>query len=427
MPGHPHRGATVPALPENVLDATRATGPWEAPWIWILAAGVTALLIAGVWWLRRRRIARWSCLAAALVCAVFAVAAGVNSYVGYVRTTHDLARLLDRGGPATSWLAGWLGDDQQQDPEQREAAARLPTSATPSGNGDSVLQRISIADPSLHIPSGTTNVLLPPGYFDRRNAARRYPVVYLIHGYPYGGPDDWFTAGDAMNTARLLDRQRLVQPMILVGVDMTAGSPSTDWECLNVPHGPQLESYLTGTVPRRIDAAYRTIPNRAGRALGGMSGGGFCALNAGLHHTEEYSTMLITLPYDDLGDSAALLGGNRALVRANTPRAYLPGMRFPHPMAALIDVGTGAPTDVTTGNRIVHALQADGQNAVLHKEYGFNHTWHTARAALPYLLAYVSQQFRAPPTQARTRPLPVPLLAGSAPVHREPHRNHRAI
>jgi S-formylglutathione hydrolase FrmB len=185
--------------------------------------------------------------------------------------------------------------------------------------------------------------------------------------------------------------------MIVVSVDLTAGNPATDWECLDVPGGPQLETYLARTVVPAIDQRYRTIADRGHRALGGMSGGGFGALNIGLHHVDEFATLVIALPYDDLNDSVGVLNGDQAAIIANTPRRYLPAMNFTAPISVMLAVGTGAPTDVTTAHRIADALRARGQDAVVHAERGFNHTWHTARATLPYLLAFADHNFRASP------------------------------
>ncbi|MDX3196064.1 alpha/beta hydrolase-fold protein, partial [Streptomyces sp. MN03-5084-2B] len=245
------------------------------------------------------------------------------------------------------------------------------------------------------VPSGSNYVILPPGYDS--DPTRRYPVVYLIHGYPFGGPRDWLTSGDAPGSLLALQQANVIAPMIVVSVDMTAGNPSTDWECLDVPGGPQLETYLAGTVVPAIDHRYRTLADRTHRALGGMSGGGFGALNIGLHHVDEFATLVIALPYDDLNDSVGILDGNRQAIAANTPRRYLPTMKFPAPISVMLAVGTGAPTDVSTARRIADALHARGQEAVVHAERGFNHTWHTARATLPYLLAFADQNFRTPP------------------------------
>ena len=79
-----------------------------------------------------------------------------------------------------------------------------------------VLQ-LSIPAPNEGVSRGTTYVYLPPGYDQPANADARYPVVYLIHGYP-GRAQDWFTAGGVKSTMDLLIRDYYIGPMIVVSV-----------------------------------------------------------------------------------------------------------------------------------------------------------------------------------------------------------------
>jgi enterochelin esterase-like enzyme len=377
-----------PTLPDEITDRARQLGPLESPLIWWTLAGAAVILLAvmiGQW--NNRRARRWT-MGGAVLCLLLTVVTGVNSYVGYVRTSDDLSRLLERAsGPVNG--VGRLLDDGKDAPD-------APAAPIPTRTDGARTEILTVADPANAVPAGQHYVLLPPGYYDPANAARRYPVVYLIHGYPFGGPDDWLTSGDAPGTLQALEGANLIAPVIVVSLDMTAGVPSKDWEGLNVPGGPQLENYLAATVVPAIDTHYRTIANRSARALGGMSGGAFAALNIGLHHLDEFSVLTIALPYDDLNDSVDVLHGDQTAIRADTPRAYLPTMAFPWPVATILAVGSGAPTDVTTARRIANSLQQRGQEAVVHVEQGFNHTWHTARAVLPYLLAFANSHFAQP-------------------------------
>ncbi|WP_410638624.1 alpha/beta hydrolase [Amycolatopsis sp. lyj-346] len=389
-----HRAATDPVLPGDVTARARDLGPLESPLIWLgVASAAVAVLAVVVALGYRRRVRRWGFTAFGVLLLLTAVTA-LNSYVGYVRTSDDLARLLQRG-PGVVNLAGHLLDDGKEAPEPSAGSASAPHAGAVTAAAGQRIDVLTLPDPAHGIPSGSSYVILPPGY--DAGPARRYPVVYLIHGYPFGGPRDWLTSGDAPGTLLALQQANVIAPMIVVSVDMTAGTPSTDWECLNVPGGPQLESYLAGTVVPAVDQHYRTLADRTHRALGGMSGGGFGALNIGLHHVGEFATLVIALPYDDLNDSVGILDGNQAAIAANTPRRYLPAMKFSAPISVMLAVGTGAPTDVTTAHRIADALRARGQEAVVHAERGFNHTWHTARATLPYLLAFADQAFRTSP------------------------------
>jgi len=375
-----------PQIPDDISQSARELGPLESPIIWWTLAKIGFVLLAvavGLW--HDKRIRGWS-LPLAICCLLLAAITALNSYVGYVRTPNDLSRLLERGkGPV--YAIGQLLDNGENAPKPPSSGTRKPDAHQIR------TERISITDPANAIPSGTTYVTLPPGYDDPVNAGRTYPVVYLIHGYPFGGPTDWMTSGDSTNTIRQLIETKTISPMIVVSVDMTAGNPSKDWECLDIPGGPKLETYLSQTVVSTIDQHYRTIPNRLGRALGGMSGGAFGALNIGLHHVDKFSVLLNTLPYDDPDTAKGFFKNDQKAIKANTPRDYLPTMHFSAPVSVIFAAGTDAPTDVTTSKRIAAAFTRQGQEAVVHLERGLNHTWHTARATLPYLLAFADQHF----------------------------------
>lgn len=395
-----------PVLPNDITTRARELGPLESPVIWWTLAGWSVVLVtvAVVFW-QRRKTRRWATAGAAL-CLLLTLVTAVNTYVGYVRTPADLGRLMQRGGgvfnTAGALLSGGTEAPDAADADDAPSSGKggTPNTGPTAHPADSRIETVSIADPANSIPAGQNFVILPPGYNDPANANRRYPVVYLIHGYPFGGPNDWLTSGDAPGTLRALEGDKLISPMIVVSVDMTAGVPSEDWECLNVPGGPQLENYLANTVVHTIDQRYRTVADRSGRALGGMSGGGFGALNIGLHHLGEFGTLVIALPYDDLNDSVGVLHGNQAAIHADTPRQYIPTMAFPEKIAVMLAVGTGAPTDVSTAHRIAASLEKRGQEVVVHAEHGFNHTWHTARATLPYLLVFADQKFHQPGSPA---------------------------
>lgn len=58
---------------------------------------------------------------------------------------------------------------------------------------------------------------------------------------------------------------RLAQPMMLVAADASGGWLH-DSEMLNQVGGPQVETYLTRTVVQTVDARFRTIADRSGRA-----------------------------------------------------------------------------------------------------------------------------------------------------------------
>jgi S-formylglutathione hydrolase FrmB len=160
---------------------------------------------------------------------------------------------------------------------------------------------------------------------------------------------------------------------------------------LNQVGGPQVATYLTRTVVAAVDGAYRTVPDRGARAIGGMSSGGYGALNLGLRDQGVYSVILSEMPYGDPGPVTwSLLGGSHALWLANSPSYYIPTMTFQHPIA--VDLLAGS-RDRTRGEavRLARMVVARGQQAQDTIVPDANHTWRGARAELPYALAFASQ------------------------------------
>ncbi len=123
-------------------------------------------------------------------------------------------------------------------------------------------------------------VVLPDGY---STSSKRYPVVYFLHGLP-AAPDAY------RNSAWLGDLLERVGPAILV-MPQGARSGDSDSEYLNWGAGRDWETFIAEEVPAAIDRRFRTIRSRRGRALIGLSAGGFGATVLGLHHLGRFSVV----------------------------------------------------------------------------------------------------------------------------------------
>lgn len=384
---HPSVIRTVAPLPNRVIREVAQHGLLESWGLAYFLLGVAGLLFAG-WtvaalrahrrntklpgrsWVRRAGLASVGSLT-----VVLALAIGVNAYVGYIPTLGSLFGNVTGPDSASGHLI--LADPLHAGPAATESLSEVV--------------RIGIGAPTLDVPARTAFVYLPPGYFDRANASRRYPVVYLIHGFP-GTAMDWFRAGQAQRAMDVLIAARLIQPMIVVSPDVQGPSFTSDTECLNIPHGMQLESYVAYSVVHAIDTHFRTIANRAGRAIGGMSSGAYCALNIGLHHLHRFSVILGSAPYGDPGPGPLyhFLAGSDALWRANAPDVYLPRWQFPEPVAVLLDAGSADPITRANAYQLSHQLAADGQIVAVRIAPNLGHTWWVARLELPYSLVFAS-------------------------------------
>ena len=106
-------------------------------------------------------------------------------------------------------------------------------------------------------------VLVPTGY--AAHPERRYPVLYLLHGRD-GTFADWTRYGGA-------ERATARTPLIVVMPDGGRDAVYTDERRERWP------AYHSGELVRWVDRRFRTIATRRGRAIAGLSMGGFGALS----------------------------------------------------------------------------------------------------------------------------------------------------
>lgn len=124
-------------------------------------------------------------------------------------------------------------------------------------------------------------VYLPPGY---ATSTARYPVLYVLHGLP--------SSPSAYTAMQFVERalDRLGRRAILV-VPQGARAGETDPEYLDHGPGDRWATAIASELPRVVDARFRTIRSRAGRALIGISAGGYGAMQLALHHLGEFSVV----------------------------------------------------------------------------------------------------------------------------------------
>jgi putative esterase len=329
-----------------------------------------------------------------LVTLIALAGAGVvvNGYVGYAP---DLASLL-RSAPSLVGI---------RDSGPSTADAGGPDTG---GRYPARLFSLRLGDPADRIPPGRTWVYLPAGYSDPANAHRRYPVAYLLPGYP-SSSYDWFGAGRLAASAASLQRQGLLRPMILVSPDVSGGSRQ-DTECLDSSvGGPRIETFLTRTVVTTVDHDYRTLAERSERVLGGVSAGGFCALNVGLRHQQEFGVLLGLMPYGDPGRKAddVMFHGDPRLVRLNSPSLYVATMPIRQPQPVFLAAGLGDPEVDGIVPDLARKLAARGLYVGMRLDpVGLHHTWREARREVPYALAFASAHL-GPERRVPAAPAPI--------------------
>src|SRR6185295_12966275 len=156
------------------------------------------------------------------------------------------------------------------------------------------LERIKIHGKSLEgnllgeTADPEVSIYLPPSYNTDRN--RRYPVVYLLHGYTntdlgYFGPDgrNLHLIAERVFASGAAREMILVMPnaMNAFGGSMYSNSVTAgDWE-----------GYVAEDLVAFVDKNYRTIPTRDARGLAGHSMGGYGTLRLAMKRPDVFSAI----------------------------------------------------------------------------------------------------------------------------------------
>jgi len=154
-------------------------------------------------------------------------------------------------------------------------------------------------------------VVFPPGY---ATSGKRYPVIYFLHGLP-AAPFSYRGVGFLRKALLAIgDDAILVAPQ---------GARDGDGDSEYLDHGPgrNWETAIARDLPRYVDAHYRTIRDRRGRALVGLSAGGYGAVLLALHHLGDFGVVESWSGYfhptDPSGTHALDLGSTSANARAS--------------------------------------------------------------------------------------------------------------
>jgi S-formylglutathione hydrolase FrmB len=118
------------------------------------------------------------------------------------------------------------------------------------------------------------NVVLPTAYQTDKDA--RFPVLYLLHGLG-GNYKNWTEKTSPATFAK--------HQFIIVTVE---GGNGWYTDSVSKP-ADKYESYIVQELIPEIDKNFRTISDRKGRAIAGLSMGGFGALKFGVKYSEKFA------------------------------------------------------------------------------------------------------------------------------------------
>ncbi len=248
------------------------------------------------------------------------------------------------------------------------------------------------------------SIYLPSDY-DKSN--RRYPVMYLLHGY---GDDEtgWSQFGEVNLIADKAIQSGESTSMIIVMPD--AG---VTWYINSFDGKTKYEDFFIKELIPHIDATYRTRTKKDYRAVAGLSMGGYGTLIMATKHPELFSSAAplsaavwtddeVINMQDEWWDGAlAMLFGNNLKGKARINEHFLKNSILKivetgnaeelKKVRYYIDCGDG--DFLIKGNMELHALMIDKQIPHEFRVRDGEHNWTYWRDALPVVMKFVSESF----------------------------------
>ena len=252
---------------------------------------------------------------------------------------------------------------------------------------------------TLQITSGAmgktwrAGVVLPQTY---KKSKTSFPVLYLLHGYS-GNFRDWLTkTPDKQLLRKLADDYQL----IIVTPD---GGFSGWYLNSSINKENQFETFITQELLSKVDNTYRTIRNRQGRVISGLSMGGHGALYLATRHPEIYCAAgsmsgaldLTTISWKELDQYFESIIGSRTatpdLYKQNSV-VYMTDKMKENNLPLIIDCGVD--DFLIESNRELHRRLVYSKVPHEYTERPGAHTWPYWGNALSYHLLFFQKILR---------------------------------
>lgn len=153
-------------------------------------------------------------------------------------------------------------------------------------------------------------IYLPPCYDEQPQQA--YPVLYLIHGQTYSDTQ-WDRLGVPEVADRLIQSGAAAPFIVVMPRDRVWLEPTED----------NFGKAVVQSLVPWVDEHYRTIPDRAHRAIGGLSRGGAWAVNIGLSRWDMFGAVGVHSGFVFYSDSQPLYLWLYNIPEGQTPRIYM--------------------------------------------------------------------------------------------------------
>jgi enterochelin esterase-like enzyme len=267
----------------------------------------------------------------------------------------------------------------------------VPATAAASGGSQIVSTDLPLAEGSRELRR--LNVYLPPNY-DERAAGPGYPLLVMLHGSP-GSAGDWLDFGSARATLDRLIVAGKLPPLVAAFPDGNGGL-LRDTQFVNSADGREpVEDFIARVVPDYLRGRFSVSRDPKRTAIGGLSSGGFGALNIGLKHPDVFGCIISMSGYgliDQNPFSAPFIGDSAELIARNSPLRYIASL--PEAASRVLLVIGANDRYLEENHQLETALKGRGFDVEMMSFPG-THTWGFWRAHLEDALGWLAARLGA--------------------------------
>ena len=248
------------------------------------------------------------------------------------------------------------------------------------------------------------SIYLPPDYYVSN---RRYPVVYLLHGYG-DNETSWVQFGEADRIADTDIKSGELPPMIIVMPNGGATFFVNDYQ-----NKVRYEDMFVQELIPHIDSSFRTRTQREFRAISGLSMGGFGSLTMAMHHPDLFGSCaalsagirtdegFMSIPDERYNlvfapvFSGPAKGEERLTVawKRNSPITLAKSAPEGDLSKVRWYIDCGDDDALTVGNSVLHMALLERKIPHEYRVRDGGHTWTYWRTGLPDALRFIATSF----------------------------------
>ncbi|MFF0295836.1 alpha/beta hydrolase [Kitasatospora sp. NPDC004614] len=314
-----------------------------------------------------------------------------NSYFGFYSTWSDLLGLDGSPGTVVNHEPG--GKAVSVTGEQK-----MYSSQGSAQDRSGVIQKVEIRGEHSGLTGTPAYVYLPPQYFQPAYAGTKFPMLLALSGYPGTAEKLISLLQYPASTLKAIEAKEM-PPTVLVMMRPTLVA-NRDTECMDVPNGPQAETFFTEDLPKAMSAAYRIDDRPEARAVIGDSTGGYCAVKFAMRKPDSYRAAIALSGYYEVHNDPTtgdLFGGSAEVKQDNDLLWRL--QNKPAPPVSLLLATSRNEENYPATQQMIGAFKAPTQLSTITLDTG-GHNFHTWTREIPPALTWLGSRLPQPTAAA---------------------------